>query len=395
MPRSTRTPFGVLGVSLIGVALLAGCTGGGHHGVAAATTATAGATSGSAPTTVQVSVDACGRGWTAGHAGQQTFELHNTDSRGGEVYLADAAGKVYGEIDNLAAGTTAELPIELGPGSYTFHCAMEDEATVASRPVTVTGHTAHPAVGVLPVTQADLLPATLGYQKYVTGQLPTLTRQVTTLQTDVRKGDRAAAQRDWLTAHLTYERLGAAYGAFGDADTKINGLPSGLPKGESDPGWTGFHAIERKLWNGGDATALVDTLLTDVKALPQQFAGQQVEPLEVTLRAHEIVENTVQFELTGRTDFGSHSNAATAGANLDGTTTVLKLLQPLLSTRGVDVAALQRQIATARATLPSGETPLNSLPRAKRQSMNAAFSALTESLAPVASILEPRLAQVQ
>ncbi|GAA3156073.1 hypothetical protein GCM10017687_87630 [Streptomyces echinatus] len=46
-------------------------------------------------------------------------------------------------------------------------------------------------------------------------------------------------------------------------------------------------------------------------------------PRPAGLRAHEILENTVQFELTGRTDYGSGSNLATARANLDGTRAVL------------------------------------------------------------------------
>ncbi|GAB3581774.1 EfeM/EfeO family lipoprotein [Calidifontibacter terrae] len=387
-----------LTAGLLGAALVAGCT----DSPAQSSRSAAGASSSAAgvaaapQVSVDASVDSCGRGWTTGHAGQQTISVHNTDSRGGEVYLTDPAGKVYAEIDNLAAGTTSAFSIELGPGSYLFHCAMEDEATVAGRPVTVTGTTAHPAVGVLPVSQADLLPATLGYQKYVTGALPALITQVTALQTDVRSGNRAAAKRDWLTAHLSYERLGAAYGAFGDADTKINGLPYGLPKGTADPAWTGFHAIEKRLWSGGDAQQLVDTLVTDVRALPAQFASEQIDPLEVTLRAHEIVENTVQFELTGKTDFGSHSGLATARANLDGTTTVLNLLKPLLSTRGVDVAGLERQVGTARAALAgTDQTALAALPRPKRQAINASMSALAEALAPIASILEPRLSELK
>ena len=44
-------------------------------------------------------------------------------------------------------------------------------------------------------------------------------------------------QSAWLTAQLTWERLGAAYGQFNDLGVAIDGLPQGLPQGVSDPGF--------------------------------------------------------------------------------------------------------------------------------------------------------------
>ena len=62
------------------------------------------------------------------------------------------------------------------------------------------------------------------------GQLPALAAQTQRLSAAVDAGDRQGAEAAWLVAHLQYERLGAAYGAFGDLDAAINGLPNGLPK---------------------------------------------------------------------------------------------------------------------------------------------------------------------
>jgi len=50
-----------------------------------------------------------------------------------------------------------------------------------------------------------------------------LARETATLAADVRAGDLTAAKKDWLTAHLQYQTLGAAYGTFGEYDGEVDG----------------------------------------------------------------------------------------------------------------------------------------------------------------------------
>jgi high-affinity iron transporter len=129
----------------------------------------------------------------------------------------------------------------------------------------------------------------------------------------------AAARADWLTAHLEYSSLGAAYGTFEDFDKEINGRADGLPLGVADPGFTGFHRLEYGLWHGQSAqslTVVADRLVTDVTGLRKAFPTQDFDPTDLPLRTHEILENTLQFELTADTDEGSGSNLATTRANL-------------------------------------------------------------------------------
>ena len=90
------------------------------------------------------------------------------------------------------------------------------------------------------------------------------------------------------------------------------------------------------------------------------------------LRAHEIVENAEQFELTGRTDYGSGTDLATANANIDGTREILALLRPLLTARDPRLAALDRD-ARPHRDAPEGPgpggtwTPLADLTRGQRE----------------------------
>lgn len=349
---------------------------------------------------IAVSRSSCGTGWSEPKPGPQTFRLHNTGSVTAEVDLIDpATGVIYGEVEGLGAATTRPLQVNLGNGSYAFRCLPEDAGAIVGPAVQVSGGAERTGPGVAPVTHNDLLGPLKAYQQHVTTGLAELVTNTGALKSAVHGGDRAASETAWLTAHLTYERLGAAYDAFGDSDGAINGTADGLPNGTSDPGFTGFHRLEQGLWHAEDLPALgatADQLDTDARALQASFAESQVDGNDLGLRAHEIMENTLQFELTGRTDYGSGTNLATARANLDGTRAVLDVLRPLLAPRYPDLSKVDSWLTRTQTTLdaahrPDGSwTPLAELPQKERQKLNADVSELTELLAPIAAIAEPR-----
>jgi iron uptake system component EfeO len=218
------------------------------------------------------------------------------------------------------------------------------------------------------------------------------------LDTAIRSGDPERARKAWLTAHLVYERLGAAYGTFGDADAAINGTTAGLAGGVHDRDFTGFHRIEYGLWHGESATALrpfADRLVKDVLTLRTTWQQARMDPLDLGLRAHEILENTVQFELTGRTDYGSGSNLATARANLDGTRVVLSRLRPVLTGRYPGLKELDAALDRTGAVLDRQEhgghwVPPARLSRTEREKVNAAVSGLVERLADIAALCDVR-----
>ena len=245
-----------------------------------------------------------------------------------------------------------------------------------------------------------LTDAVRGYTGWVAGRLPGLLTACRRLDADVARGDLAAAKSDWLTAHLDYERLGAAYNAFGDFDAEIDGRAGGLPEGVATPGWTGFFAIEHALWGGERAAAvrpLTRQLVSAVAGLMADFPSEEIDPGDLPLRAHEIMENSLEFQLTGAADYGSGSTLATAYANTQGTAEILGLLAPLLQAVGPGVLADSRRgLAAVQADLladrsPDGRwTPLAALTAAARERLDGDAGSLLETLAQVPGILTPR-----
>ncbi|MFJ9903173.1 iron uptake transporter permease EfeU [Streptomyces sp. NPDC101152] len=348
--------------------------------------------------TVAVSETECGQGFSAPKPGRQTFQMHNTGDKTSEVYLVDpATNAVYGEIEGLAPGTTRALVATVAGGTYAWRCVPTGGTAVTSKAVRVTGSGA--AKAVVPVSAQDLAGPLARYKAYVGQGLATLVAQTRTLAADVKGGHLDQARADWLSAHRTYSSLGAAYGTFEDFDKKINGRADGLPGGVHDKDFAGFHRVEYGLWHGESAASLTgpaEQLAVDSAGLQKAFPQQQFDPGDLPLRAHEILENTLQFELTGDTDEGSGSNLATADANLAGTRELLTVLRPLLTTRSprllptveADIARLQKLLDAAHQG--TSWTPVDQLDATTRARLNGATGQLLEDLAPVPDLLEIR-----
>lgn len=345
------------------------------------------------PGLVTAGTSNCGKGWTP-HAGDQTLQVVNRGTAPADVaVIAVPSGAIYGEIEGLGVGVTRPVRVVLGGGDFAIRCGVEDVSPVTGPTVHVAGPAGAP--GIVPVTANDLSAPLRQYHDYVAAGLTTLVGKTTALRDAVRAGDLGRARSAWLPAHLAYLRLGAAYGAFGDADAKIDGGPGGLPRGVADPGFTGFRRLERGLWHGEPAARLAPVaaaLLTDVTALRASFPRTQIDPRDLGLRAHEIMEDASRDTLTGGADQGSGSELAELSAELDSTRELVTVLRPVLTTRYPALSDVDKGM-TRLAALLSGARPyppLAAVPRADRERLNGAVGDLVEKLAPVAVICEPR-----
>jgi high-affinity iron transporter len=255
------------------------------------------------------------------------------------------------------------------------------------------------AVTYPPVTGDEMAAAVQLYRARATDLLAVLARDTDTLAAAIQQdGSTPATKALWLQAHLDYIRLGAAYGTFGDLDTKINGAPNGLAGGVDDPGFTGFGRLEHELWETpvpGDLATVAAQLAGDVHDLVAQFPSEGTDPHDLPLRTHEILENGLQFELTGIDDHGSHTTLATLRADVDATEVVLDAIRAPLVARA---PALYTKVAGDLATLATAIDQfrnddgswkaLNDLTLVQRQLVDGAVSQTVEDLAPVPDVLQ-------
>jgi high-affinity iron transporter len=289
---------------------------------------------------------------------------------------------------------TAVIP----PGRYRIQCAYSENASILSSVVTVTGPRVEDAHPYLPVTYVEVEGCVATYRTEVSAGLAVLAADTDHVRSLAAAGQLAQAKSAWLVAHLDYERLGAAYDTFGDFNDEIDGRPNGLPLGVNDPGWTGFLRLEYALWQDqppATVAAAADVLDSDVHRLVVAFPDQTIMPNDLSLRTHEILENTLQFQLTGESDEGSHTNLATAVANVDGTEMTLEAIAPLLAHRApallASATADLHQLSALFSSFeqPDGSwTPVQSLSLSERQHLDGAIGNYLETVSPIPDILE-------
>jgi high-affinity iron transporter len=344
----------------------------------------------------------CAPEWSTAQPGTQTITVTDNAGLAGEINLDNAAGAVVGEIETIGPGTSAPLTATLTSGTYTFSCLMGSLAATSSQPVTVSvgtaGRSAAP-VAVKPVTVADLTPANQLYQAYVAAQLTALAKQVTVIEGDLKRGKLAQAKQDWLPAQLDWERVGASYDSFGALGLAVDGLPDGLPKGVSDPGFTGLHRLEYGLWNGQSAKELLpvaQTLAMNVATVKKNLASVNLagDPTQLPIRAHEIIEDALRDHLSGIDDQGAgaaypmtYADTQVDKAVLDYLASLIDARQPgLVATADSELATLDSALLATQAHGQWQSPAAVSL--TQRQDVDAAIGQLLETLAAVPDLLE-------
>jgi iron uptake system component EfeO len=354
------------------------------------------------PIAITAGTDRCAPQWTSSPGGPQTFAVTNSSVGALELYLEDpSTGDVFIELEGIGPGATQDVSAVLGDGRYDFVCLGEDASPTSGPTVVVSGvgQRSDLTPGVKPVTSNDLASAVTAYKAWISGQLPILQSEVQSLAAALHAGDIAGAKAAWLTGHTQYESLGAAYGAFGDADSDINGSPAPGLTALDDPDLTGFHKIEALLWSGADPATIADVgdkLVSDVNGLVAEFGAARLDPLDIGLRSHEILENAIEFELTGSTDAGSGTSLATIDANLVGTVQAYIPLRQILSDRGYDLQTTDQWLDRSKQLVESFKqadgswTPLSQLSQADKEKLDATLGQTVELLAPIAAICDVR-----
>jgi high-affinity iron transporter len=357
---------------------------------------------GSAKAAQQITVtgSSCAAGWSSAQSGSQGFTVVNKSGHTAEINLIQTSTQgIVAEIETIGPATSQTLNATLTDGSYSWRCLIEGLATTTSAQVQVSGSNDPSAAPppVKPITVDELQPAADAYDKYVQPKLVTLAGQVNQIKTDLAAGNIPAAQADWLQAQLTWEQVGAAYDSFGDLGDAIDGLPQALPQGVNDPGFTGLHRIEYGLWHGQGAAVLLpvaDQLSSDITTLQGKLPQITVDPTDMPLRAHEILEDALRDHLTGMTDEGSGAAYAETYADVQGTQVVLGMLQNQINTRRPGLlSTVDAQLNTLSQALLGTQAngrwrSLTATPLAAKQKVDAAIGAVLENLSIIPDILE-------
>jgi high-affinity iron transporter len=354
-------------------------------------------------------------------ASERSCCSERTSSRGPEgrqrpaVHLAAAFASIASVASVASIASIASIAAFVAPGSALArespaHTSRAARVIVAQVTRSSPGSSRELSAALKPGPVIPLLPGELGgplhgYRQYVARLLGALEAQVTSLAADLHAGNVAAAESEWLTAHLTWLQIGqddGAYGAFGDLGRQIDGTSAGLRDGTADPSFTGFHKLEFDIWTRGDlgaAASDADRLVSLVAALAPRGLAAELPGTRLglgnwVLRPHEILEDALRDSLSGNDDYGSGTDLASVTADVAATRELLALLTPALLIRAPQlVATARRELSTViravDATRVSGSWPaITVLSLSQRERVNAAVGAALETLARVPDRLQ-------
>jgi hypothetical protein len=190
------------------------------------------------------------------------------------------------------------------------------------------------------------------YRRYAERWAATLGHDVASLTAALRAGNRGLARRDWATAFSDYLHLGAVYGLLpGDLNNDLAGMPGEI----GNPHFLGLHRIEMGLWTHEPVTSLaplgvelssavdrlraelptaaVDPQSTKVR-LARGLVAVTVDPLDFTLRIHEILEDAQRDFMSGLDVPWSGSGVLATAAGVAATKELLSTVQAIMTGRG-------------------------------------------------------------
>lgn len=373
----SRTTLALAGLSVAGLALT-GCV----------STAPAPDSGPGGPIGVAASDDACEVDATEAAAGTITFDITNTGTKVTEFYLYATGGRVMGEVENIGPGLTRQLIVEVPDGGvYETACKPGMVGDGIRGAFTVTG-SAQRSVD----TDTRLAEATAGYARYVASQVEALVPRTQEFTDAVKAGDVAGAQALYPVARTYWERIEPVAESFGDLDPRIDGRDDGEPGVE----FTGFHRLERDLWQDGlqpDSAAVADRLMADITELAGRVPTVELTPLSLANGAKELLDEVATGKITGEENRYSHTDLWDFRANVDGSRGAVAALRPVIDERDPELGALlDERFAAVDALLEDyrdgdGFVLYTALTPDDVRAMSDAVDALGEPVSQVAGVV--------
>jgi len=298
-------------------------------------------------------------------AGPVTFTVKNESATGvNEVELLSGA-KILGEKENIVAGLPeVTFTVTLGGGDYEIYCPGATEEKI---PFKVTGAAAPSPTGDAAKLLAD---GAADYATYVTTQTDSMVVAVEALQKAVDSGDVEAAKKAYAEARPFYEKVESDIEGFllpgadptdnaGNLDYLIDMRSSSL-----DPkvGWSGFHAIERDLFQRKAITEKTKKYATDlvanVNSLVEVAGELTFRPEDLANGAAGLLEEVQSGKITGEEEEFSHLDLLDFANNVEGAQQAFEALRPGLEKVDADrVATITKRFDSVTTLLEDYKDP--------------------------------------
>ncbi|WP_327404546.1 iron uptake system protein EfeO [Streptomyces sp. NBC_01288] len=321
-------------------------------------------------------------------AGQVTLKIENTGSKATEVEILFPDDRIVSEKENIGPGTKYTLTAEVKAGSYEIACRPGMKGHGVRQKLTVTG-------GSVAKRDPKLDAAVAAYREYAQEQADATIPKVETFANAIKAGDLTAAKNAYAPSRVGWEATEPIAESFGDIDPKTDTRADGLEKGQK---WTGWHALEKALWQdkkiGAEQKVLAAELVTDLKDWQKRVGKAEITPTSMANGAKELLDEVATGKITGEEDRYSHTDLSDFKANVDGAQKAYELLKPVAQKNDAALtteldkqfAALNTLLDKYRSTTTSdGFVSYDKVTKDQRKELSDAVNALAEPLSKLAA----------
>ncbi|MEU9969580.1 iron uptake system protein EfeO [Streptomyces malaysiensis] len=319
-------------------------------------------------------------------AGHVTFAVENKGSKVTEVYVYAPGDRIVTERENIGPGTRASINAEVKAGSYEIACKPGMKGHGIRQKVSATGK------GKLPPRDPQLDKAVAAYRTYVQEQADDTLPVVQKFADAIKKDDLEGAKKLYAPSRIGWERTEPVAESFGDIDPKVDVREDGLEKGQK---WTGWHRLEKSLWQTKKITAadhdLADQLIKDLKDWQKRVGTADITPTGMANGAKELLDEVQTGKVTGEEERYSHTDLVDFKGNVEGAKTSYTLLKPVAAKNDPELAtSLDKQFTAVEKLLDmyregDGFVSYDTVSESKRKELSDAVNALAEPLSRLAA----------
>ncbi|MEU7167096.1 iron uptake system protein EfeO [Streptomyces morookaense] len=330
--------------------------------------------------------DACEVSKTSFPAGHVTLAVENKGSKVTEVYVYAPDDRIVTERENIGPGTKADITATIKAGSYEIACKPGMKGDGIRQKITVTGG------GAQKKSDPELDKAVAEYRRYVQEQADESVAAAQKFADAVTSGDLDAAKKAYAPSRTGWERTEPVAESFGDIDPKVDVREDGL---EKDQKWTGWHRLEKSLWQDQKITdedkALAGQLMKDLEDWRKRVGTAELTPTGMANGAKELLDEVYRNKITGEEERYSHTDLDDFAANVEGAEKAYGLLKPVAARHDAAlVQELDKQFDAVKKALDGyregdGFKAYDTVGQDDRKKLSDVVNALSEPLSKLAA----------
>lgn len=206
------------------------------------------------------------------------------------------------------------------------------------------------------VDQTALDKATSDYKAFVEEQIGQLLTDTENFAQLLKDGKLEEAKKVYPVIRMAYERSEPIAESFAESDVKIDfRLVDYMEENKTEEGWSGFHRIEKILWEDNTTAGTetyADQLVNDIKELKAKIATVEVTPDIMLTGAVDLLNEVATSKITGEEEVYSHTDLYDFRANIEGAEKIFELFKPMLEVKDENlVSTLEKEFQNVNGLL--------------------------------------------